>query len=216
MWKLIPSFSMSVQEIKQQWSGSDLVTSALLNRRAILLVPILALTGVPLPWPPTAGPGSSDGLCTIYEAEGPESVAPTPGSLEVEPEPRPGSGGAKVTAAACAGASSRSPKSARLGELPLGALQASVVQHLLSRTLLLAAAEGAAAGSEGGSGGSGGGSVSGGSRAPLSDAELGRWAELLSPLDESRASITSVTSFSPDDVASPQGDWTVVEVETFH
>lgn len=62
----------------------------------------------------------------------------------------------------------------------------------------------------------GGGGVPGGSRAPLSDAELGRWAELLSPLDESRASITSVTSFSPDDVASPQGDWTVVEVETFH
>lgn len=172
--------------------------------------------GVPLPWPPTAGPGSSDGLCTIYEAEGPESVAPTPGSLDVEPEPRPGPGSAKVTAAACAGASSRSPKSTRLGELPLGALQASVVQHLLSRTLLLAAAEGAAAGSEGGSGGSGGGGISGGSRAPLSDAELGRWAELLSPLDESRASITSVTSFSPDDVASPQGDWTVVEVETFH
>ncbi|GAB1292953.1 Proline-rich 36 [Apodemus speciosus] len=169
--------------------------------------------GVSLPWPPTAGSGSSEGLCTIYEAEGPESVAPTPGSLDVEPEPRPGSGNAKVTAAACAGASSRSPKSARLGELPLGALQASVVQHLLSRTLLLAAADSAAAGSEGGSGGGG---VSGGSRAPLSDAELGRWAELLSPLDESRASITSVTSFSPDDVASPQGDWTVVEVETFH
>ncbi|KAL6034251.1 hypothetical protein STEG23_009320 [Scotinomys teguina] len=163
-------------------------------------------------------PGSSDGLCTIYEAEGPESVAPTPGSLdaESEPEPRPDSGGGKAAAAAGSGASSRSPKSARLGELPLGALQASVVQHLLSRTLLLAAAEGAAAGSEGGSGGAGGGGVPGGSRAPLSDAELGRWAELLSPLDESRASITSVTSFSPDDVASPQGDWTVVEVETFH
>nr|XP_048284951.1 proline-rich protein 36 [Myodes glareolus] len=174
--------------------------------------------GVPLPWPPAACAGSSDGLCTIYEAEGPESVAPTPGSLDTEPEPeqRPGSGGGKASAAAGSGASSRSPKSARLGELPLGALQASVVQHLLSRTLLLAAAEGAAAGSEGGSGGPGGGGVPGGSRAPLSDAELGRWAELLSPLDESRASITSVTSFSPDDVASPQGDWTVVEVETFH
>ncbi|KAH0507708.1 Proline-rich protein 36 [Microtus ochrogaster] len=176
--------------------------------------------GVPLPWPPAACVGSSDGLCTIYEAEGPESVAPTPGSLdaepEPEPEPKPGSGGGKATAAPGSGASSRSPKSARLGELPLGALQASVVQHLLSRTLLLAAAEGAAAGSEGGSGGPGGGGVPGGSRAPLSDAELGRWAELLSPLDESRASITSVTSFSPDDVASPQGDWTVVEVETFH
>jgi hypothetical protein len=91
------------------------------------------------------------------------------------------------------------------------------VQHLLSRTLLLAAAEGAAGGSGGGGpGGEGGGGITGGSRAPLSDAELGRWAELLSPLDESRASITSVTSFSPDDVASPQGDWTVVEVETFH
>lgn len=112
--------------------------------------------------------------------------------------------------------SSRSPKLARLGELPLGALQASVVQHLLSRTLLLAAAEGSAGGSGSGPGGAGGGGVTGSSRAPLSDAELGRWAELLSPLDESRASITSVTSFSPDDVASPQGDWTVVEVETFH
>uniref|UniRef100_A0A8C5L4R1 Proline rich 36 n=1 Tax=Jaculus jaculus TaxID=51337 RepID=A0A8C5L4R1_JACJA len=164
------------------------------------------LTGVSLPWPPTAGPGSADGLCTIYEAEGPESATPTPGALD--PEPESGADGGKPGAGA--GASPQSPKSARLGELQLGALQASVVQHLLSRTLLLA----------GGSGGSpgctGSGCVFGGARAPLSDAELGRWAELLSPLDESRASITSVTSFSPDDVASPQGDWTVVEVETFH
>lgn len=89
------------------------------------------------------------------------------------------------------------------------------MQHLLSRTLLLAAAEGAA-GCSGGPGSAGVGSGTGGARTALSDAELGRWAELLSPLDESRASITSVTSFSPDDVASPQGDWTVVEVETFH
>lgn len=119
-----------------------------------------------------------------------------------------------MVAGAGAAAASRGAKPARLGELPLGALQASVVQHLLSRTLLLAAAEGAAGG--GGPGGAGAGGVAGGARTALSDAELGRWAELLSPLDESRASITSVTSFSPDDVASPQGDWTVVEVETFH
>nr|XP_045006695.1 proline-rich protein 36 isoform X2 [Jaculus jaculus] len=171
--------------------------------------PTLIVRGAPsvsLPWPPTAGPGSADGLCTIYEAEGPESATPTPGALD--PEPESGADGGKPGAGA--GASPQSPKSARLGELQLGALQASVVQHLLSRTLLLA----------GGSGGSpgctGSGCVFGGARAPLSDAELGRWAELLSPLDESRASITSVTSFSPDDVASPQGDWTVVEVETFH
>nr|XP_026267633.1 proline-rich protein 36 [Urocitellus parryii] len=179
--------------------------------------PPLAIRGAPgsaLPWPPVAGPGSTDGLCTIYEAEGPESATPTPGALDQGPES--GAGGGKAATGSGTGVSSRSPKLARLGELPLGALQASVVQHLLSRTLLLAAAEGTAGGSGSGPGGAGGGGVTGSSRAPLSDAELGRWAELLSPLDESRASITSVTSFSPDDVASPQGDWTVVEVETFH
>ncbi|XP_019523144.1 PREDICTED: proline-rich protein 36 [Hipposideros armiger] len=175
--------------------------------------PPLAVRGTPgasLPWPPAAGSGSADGLCTIYEAEGPESATPAPGELD----PGPGAGGGKAVAGS--GAASCGPKPARLGELPLGALQASVVQHLLSRTLLLAAAEGAAGSSGGGPGSSGGGGSSGGARTTLSDAELGRWAELLSPLDESRASITSVTSFSPDDVASPQGDWTVVEVETFH
>lgn len=179
--------------------------------------PPLAFRGAPgaqLPWPPAGGPASADGLCTIYETEGPESATPAPGALD--PGPTSGASGGKAVAGAGAGASSRSPKQARLGELPLGALQASVVQHLLSRTLLLAAAEGAAGGSGGGPGGAEGGGVTGGARAALSDAELGRWAELLSPLDESRASITSVTSFSPDDVASPQGDWTVVEVETFH
>lgn len=169
--------------------------------------------GAQLPWPPAAGSGSADGLCTIYEAEGPEPATPAPGALD--PEPGPGAGGGKVAAGVGAGATSRGAKPGRLGELPLGALQASVVQHLLSRTLLLAAAEGAAGGG-GGPGGAGAGGVAGGARTALSDAELGRWAELLSPLDESRASITSVTSFSPDDVASPQGDWTVVEVETFH
>ncbi|XP_037360596.1 proline-rich protein 36 [Talpa occidentalis] len=167
--------------------------------------------GAPLTWPPAAGSGSADGLCTIYETEGPEAATPTPGALD--PGPGPGAGGGKAGAGAGAGAASRGAKPARLGELPLGALQASVVQHLLSRSLLLAAAEGAAGGGPGDVGGVG---VAGSVRTALSDAELGRWAELLSPLDESRASITSVTSFSPDDVASPQGDWTVVEVETFH
>ena len=171
--------------------------------------------GAPLPWSPAAGSGSADGLCTIYEAEGPESATPATGALDPGPGPGAGGGKAAAGAGAGAGAASRGAKPARLGELPLGALQASVVQHLLSRTLLLAAAEGAAGGT-GGSGDAGGAGSAGGARTALSDAELGRWAELLSPLDESRASITSVTSFSPDDVTSPQGDWTVVEVETFH
>uniref|UniRef100_H3AQ62 BTB/POZ domain-containing protein n=1 Tax=Latimeria chalumnae TaxID=7897 RepID=H3AQ62_LATCH len=54
------------------------------------------------------------------------------------------------------------------------------------------------------------------SKGSLNEVELSKWSELISPLDESRASITSVTSFSPEDITSPQGDWTVVELETFH
>uniref|UniRef100_A0A8C7VL07 BTB/POZ domain-containing protein n=1 Tax=Oncorhynchus mykiss TaxID=8022 RepID=A0A8C7VL07_ONCMY len=42
-----------------------------------------------------------------------------------------------------------------------------------------------------------------------------RWAELISPLEDSTSSIT-VTSFSPEDAASPQGEWTIVELETHH
>ncbi|XP_068951069.1 proline-rich protein 36 [Petaurus breviceps papuanus] len=153
--------------------------------------------GEPLPWSPMAGP--PDGLSTIYEAEAPETTFGPPSREAQDQEEEDDQTVEKMPPAA------RGPKPARVGELQLGALQASVVQQLLSRTLLLAAE---------GPGGARQGPGSG--RPALSDAELGRWAELLSPLDESRASITSVTSFSPDDVASPQGDWTVVEVETFH
>ncbi len=42
-----------------------------------------------------------------------------------------------------------------------------------------------------------------------------RWAELISPLEDSTTSIT-VTSFSPEDAESPQGEWTIVELETHH
>ncbi|XP_063148581.1 proline-rich protein 36 [Candoia aspera] len=86
--------------------------------------------------------------------------------------------------------------------LHLGNIQATVVQQLISRALLFPAE--APPGALGGKG------------AMSSEAEIGRWTELISPLEESRASITSVTSFSPEDMSSPHGDWTVVEVETFH
>ncbi|XP_018416316.1 PREDICTED: proline-rich protein 36 [Nanorana parkeri] len=86
------------------------------------------------------------------------------------------------------GTQERSPRGAELG----------LVEHIIGRTLFLAASEGG---------------MKGGVKGQL---ELGKWAELLSPLDESRASITSVTSFSPEGDVSSQGDWTVVEVETFH
>ncbi|CAG5861675.1 unnamed protein product [Menidia menidia] len=45
--------------------------------------------------------------------------------------------------------------------------------------------------------------------------ETKRWAELISPMEDSSTSIT-VTSFSPEDAASPQGEWTIVELETHH
>ncbi|KAH0629631.1 hypothetical protein JD844_011851 [Phrynosoma platyrhinos] len=86
--------------------------------------------------------------------------------------------------------------------LHLGNIQATVVQQLINRTLLFPMET--PSGAVGGKG------------AMSSEAEIGKWTELISPLDESRASITSVTSFSPEDMSSPHGDWTVVEVETFH
>ncbi|KAM7161951.1 BTB/POZ domain-containing protein 8 isoform 4-T4 [Macrochelys suwanniensis] len=42
-----------------------------------------------------------------------------------------------------------------------------------------------------------------------------RWTELMSPLDDSSASIT-VASFSSEDCSSPQGEWTILELETHH
>jgi BTB/POZ domain-containing protein 8 len=43
---------------------------------------------------------------------------------------------------------------------------------------------------------------------------LNRWSELTSPLDNSSASIT-MASFSSED-CSPQGEWTILELETQH
>ena len=52
---------------------------------------------------------------------------------------------------------------------------------------------------------------------PEKEASFQRWAELISPppADDSPSSIT-VTSYSPEDAASPQGEWTILELETHH
>ncbi|XP_062437156.1 BTB/POZ domain-containing protein 8 isoform X2 [Rhea pennata] len=42
-----------------------------------------------------------------------------------------------------------------------------------------------------------------------------RWTEIMSPLEDSSASIT-VASFSSEDCSSPQGEWTILELETHH
>ncbi|XP_070595676.1 proline-rich protein 36 [Erythrolamprus reginae] len=132
--------------------------------------------GLPFPWDPCP----PEILSTIYEVE---SGAETPG-----PDEEDGS--------RCLRATSRQQA------LQLENIQATVVQQLISRALLLPteAPPGAASG-----------------KGPMnSEAEIDKWTELISPLEESRASITSVTSFSPEDMSSPHGDWTVVEVESFH
>ncbi|XP_048345667.1 proline-rich protein 36 isoform X2 [Sphaerodactylus townsendi] len=132
--------------------------------------------GLPFPW----GPCPSEILSTIYEVEG---GAETPGLDDED-------------GSCCSCAASQEQG------LHLGSIQATVVQQLISRTLLFSAE--APSGAVGGKG-------------PVNtEAEISKWTELISPLDESRASITSVTSFSPEDMSSPHGDWTVVEVETFH
>nr|XP_008171657.2 proline-rich protein 36 [Chrysemys picta bellii] len=136
---------------------------------------------VPFSW----GPYPPEILSTIYEVEG---GAETPGQVPEEEK----DGNCQLPPAV---PHDKAP-------LHLGSLQATVMQQLISRTLLFSSTGEAPVGGRG---------------APvMSEVELGKWTDLLSPLDESRASITSVTSFSPEDVSSPQGDWTVVEVETFH
>ncbi|XP_043856258.1 BTB/POZ domain-containing protein 8 [Dromiciops gliroides] len=44
---------------------------------------------------------------------------------------------------------------------------------------------------------------------------LSRWSDLTSPLDDSSASL-AMTSFSSEDCSSPQGEWTILELETQH
>uniref|UniRef100_A0A4W5RNJ8 BTB/POZ domain-containing protein n=1 Tax=Hucho hucho TaxID=62062 RepID=A0A4W5RNJ8_9TELE len=56
-----------------------------------------------------------------------------------------------------------------------------------------------------------------GSGGTLSPLESSMWPNLLPPLSPTSATVTSVSSYSPDSQgSSPQGDWTVVELETQH
>ncbi|XP_077326191.1 proline-rich protein 36 [Lithobates pipiens] len=128
-------------------------------------------------------------VSSVSREQGYEERAEERGPLRGEPIPIPSpADGLYTIYETDQGPQERSPRGAELG----------LVEHIIGRTLFLAASEGG---------------LKGGIKGQV---ELGKWAELLSPLDESRASITSVTSFSPEGDVSSQGDWTVVEVETFH
>uniref|UniRef100_A0A8C6SXQ9 BTB/POZ domain-containing protein n=1 Tax=Neogobius melanostomus TaxID=47308 RepID=A0A8C6SXQ9_9GOBI len=57
----------------------------------------------------------------------------------------------------------------------------------------------------------------GGAGGTLSPLESSLWPSLLPPLTPPSATVTSVSSFSPETSGtSPQGEWTVVELETHH
>lgn len=50
----------------------------------------------------------------------------------------------------------------------------------------------------------------------LSPLERRFWPQILRQLSHVSATITSVSSYSPTRGNSPQGDWTIVELETYH
>ncbi|MBN3270685.1 PRR36 protein, partial [Polyodon spathula] len=93
------------------------------------------------------------------------------------------------------------PLQTRKRLLLLGCGKADMVEQLINQTLLISGERSQLLPHKGGT---------------ISEVEIGQWTQLISPMDDSRASITSVTSYSPEDVTSPQGDWTVVELETHH
>ncbi|XP_050926660.1 neurofilament heavy polypeptide [Lates calcarifer] len=81
-----------------------------------------------------------------------------------------------------------------------------IVQQLINQTLLL-----------NGDGCSSLLLMPGGAGGTLSPLESSLWPSLLPPLTPPSATVTSVSSFSPEATgSSPQGEWTVVELETHH
>lgn len=81
-----------------------------------------------------------------------------------------------------------------------------IVQQLINQTLLL-----------NGDGCSSLLLLPGGAGGTLSPLESSLWPSLLPPLTPPSATVTSVSSFSPEATGSaPQGEWTVVELETHH
>ncbi|AWP05868.1 DUF4596 domain containing protein [Scophthalmus maximus] len=81
-----------------------------------------------------------------------------------------------------------------------------IVQQLINQTLLL-----------NGDGCSSLLRMPGGAGGTLSPLESSLWPSLLPPLTPPSATVTSVSSFSPEATgSSPQGEWTVVELETHH
>ncbi|KAM4750777.1 uncharacterized protein prr36a [Anableps anableps] len=174
----------------------------------------------------------ASGLCTIYEAlessEEEETLEQTPAQT------RPGRAAREPTCHSCEGKqfdSNRPPP--RLPDSPQSSgpisqdgdrltppesperpppldldwgKKVDIVQQLINQTLLL-----------NGDGCSSLLLLPGGAGGTLSPLESSLWPSLLPPLTPPSATVTSVSSFSPEATgSSPQGEWTVVELETHH
>ncbi|XP_051940026.1 nucleolar protein dao-5 [Hippocampus zosterae] len=142
----------------------------------------------------------SSGLCTIYEAlensdEEPDGRRADRGSRE-----RRLSGRLNDPKEISSNGDRSSPL-----DLDWGA-KVDMVQQLINQTLLL-----------NGDGCSSLLLLPGGAGGTLSPLESSLWPNLLPPISPPSATVTSVSSFSPEAAgSSPQGEWTVVELETHH
>ncbi|XP_028827845.1 mucin-19 [Denticeps clupeoides] len=163
--------------------------------------------------PPAVLLSPSSGLCTIYEVLESEEDEEMDRLVHEPPTDVDGVADTEEDGSSVTGSSSTSPEqdvvsqAQQIGgvELDWGA-KVDIVQQLINQTLLLA--------SEGCSpllllpGGAGG---------TLSPLESSLWPSLLPPLTPPSATVTSVSSFSPEAAGTAQqGDWTVVELETHH
>ncbi|XP_077461601.1 uncharacterized protein prr36a isoform X2 [Stigmatopora argus] len=153
---------------------------------------------------PTMVPSPSSGLCTIYEAL--ENSDEELDGLDrdcCERRPKPGFKDGDKTP------SNGDHSSAELPAAPLDldwGAKVAMVQQLINQTLLL-----------NGDGCSSLLLLPGGTGGTLSPLESSLWPNLLPPISPPSATVTSVSSFSPEAVgSSPQGEWTVVELETHH
>ncbi|XP_027874274.1 nucleolar protein dao-5 [Xiphophorus couchianus] len=146
----------------------------------------------------------SSGLCTIYEAlessEDEETLEQNPDPDPTQPEPDPHQ-------QMCPSCDSDRPSPERPPPLDLDwGKKVDIVQQLINQTLLL-----------NGDGCSSLLLLPGGAGGTLSPLESSLWPSLLPPLTPQSATVTSVSSFSPEATgSSPQGEWTVVELETHH
>ncbi|XP_061131378.1 mucin-17 [Syngnathus typhle] len=141
----------------------------------------------------------SSGLCTIYEAL--ESSDEEPDGIR-RPDRK------RTAPAELRGANedhSSSPERPAPLDLDWGA-KVDMVQQLINQTLLLNR-----------DGCSSLLLLPGGAGGTLSPLESSLWPSLLPPISPPSATVTSVSSFSPEATgSSPQGEWTVVELETHH